>query len=143
MSALLALISVFILFFVFLFVKEFLPKKIKTIFCALCTAVAITWLGFLLAFYKNVFHDKVIIALLLGGTVVGILYVLWKKYKFFLLPIFLTLVAMAYSIIEKFEKNALFFVIFVWFLFFIIFLFKKNKFIKKSINKIIACCRNW
>src|SRR3989344_2486368 len=105
MSAFPVLISIFVLFFVFLFLKEFLPQRIKSKFCALCAAVTVTWLSFLIVFYNNFFQDKTILAILMGGTVVGVLYVLWRKYKFFLLPIFLTLVAIAYFIIEKFENN--------------------------------------
>lgn len=138
MAAFSALVSIFVLFFVFLLLKEFLPEKLKSRFCVLCAATAATWLIFLIAFYAGFLQDKIIIALLLGGSIVGILYMLWK-YKFFLLPIFLTLVSIGYFILGGFEKNALYFVLVVWVLFFIIFFFKN----KKIINKIIACCRNW
>lgn len=142
---LLVVSSVVFLFFVLIFVKEFLPEKVKNDFCALCGAVSLTWFVFLILYFAGLFHDKIILALLIGGSVVGFLYFVGKKVsdslKLFRLPLFLTLVIVAYSIIQLPAdwKNILLFIGGLWTIFTVMFLYKNNK----IVQKIIACCRDW
>lgn len=71
-----ALVSIVILYFAFIFTRRFLPLKI----CAICAAVALTWLGLLIAYFLN-WHDNLLVpGIMMGGSVVGIMY---KTEKYF------------------------------------------------------------
>ncbi|MBI4140833.1 hypothetical protein HY485_03265 [Candidatus Woesearchaeota archaeon] len=129
-------VSIIVLFFVLLGVKELLPARFKKFVCALCGAVVLTWLGLLFASYS----DTVVIALLMGGSVVGITYVVSEKFPLFRLPVFLTLLFVAYSVIKlSFDARSVVLIVLLWVLFTAVFLYKNNK----LIEKIVACCRNW
>lgn len=72
-----ALVSIVILYFAFIFTRRFLPLKI----CAICTAVALTWLGLLLAYFLN-WHDNLLVpGIMMGGSVVGIMYKTEEHFK--------------------------------------------------------------
>lgn len=72
----LALASIIVLYFVFTFSRQFLPIKI----CAMCAAVMLTWLGLLVAYFLN-WHDNLLVpGIMMGGSVVGIMY---KTEKYF------------------------------------------------------------
>ena len=129
-------VSIIILFFVLLGVKELLPERFRKFVCALCGAVVLTWLGLLFTSYS----DIVVIALLMGGSVVGITYIVSEKFPLFRLPVFLTLLFVAYSVIRwSFDVSVMALLALLWVLFAGVFLYKN----KKLIEKIIACCRNW
>lgn len=72
----LALASIIVLYFVFTFSRQFLPIKI----CAICAAVMLTWLWLLVAYFLN-WHDNLFVpGIMMGGSVVGIMY---KTEKYF------------------------------------------------------------
>ena len=50
------------LFFAVLGIKELIPKKN---ICAICFAVALTWIALLVLFWKKMFSDPILIALLI------------------------------------------------------------------------------
>lgn len=136
--------SIIFLFFVLLVVKEFLSEKIKTDFCVLCGAVSATWFVFLIAYFVGLFENKTILALLIGGSVVGFLYFIGAKVsvplKIFRLPFFLTMLTVAYSVIElSFDLRTFVVIILLWIVFFVFFMYKNTK----IIEKIISCCRDW
>jgi len=70
-----ALISILILTALVWLLKKFLPFRA----CAVCAGVSLTWLWLLGAYWLGYSIDTKIIALLIGGSVVGVAYELKKK----------------------------------------------------------------
>ena len=134
------LLSITGLFFILLALKNILNLK-KT--CTICLAVTLTWVALLVLYFLDVFNDKILIAILMGHTSLGIYYTLEKRVKkeflLFRLPYLLTSVLLIYSVLNGLVINSLYFILGLWILFFIIYLFKNNKLAKK----IIECCRKW
>lgn len=135
-----------IAFFVLLMgVKEIFKKK----FCVLCVAVSLTWFLLLILYWKGLFTNKLIIALLMGSSVLGIFYLVEKKVKesweLFRLPFYLTLVSLVYFVLEGLEslgKVALVLVS-LWVVFGFLFVYKNNNQIGSFVKKLIECCKNW
>lgn len=143
----LILSSISILFFILLGIKEILKKKTKK-FCAICGAVSITWVTLLILYFIGLFNNKIIIALLIGGSVVGVFYS-WehrtKREKLvFRLPLILSLFLLAYFVlIKEIILESLIFLVFIWDLFLIIYSYRKSKKFNLFIKKIIECCKRW
>ncbi len=140
MNFTLILAGITALFFILLAAKSiFNVKK----FCAICLSVTLTWIALLGLYFLNIFTDKIIIAILMGHTSLGLYYILEKKVRknflIFRLPYLLTSIFIIYTILETFNINSLIFILALWALFFIIYLFKFNKFTKK----LIECCKRW
>lgn len=126
----------------------FLLLALKSIFnvkkaCVICLSVTLTWITLLILYFLNLFPDKIIIAILMGHTSLGLYYILEKKVKkrflLFRLPYLLTSILVVYYILNGFAINNLYFILGLWTLFFAIYLFKNNKIAKK----IIECCKKW
>ncbi len=137
----LILIGITLLFFILLFVKSLFKNKKK--FCMICLSVSLIWITLLILYYFNIFTDKLIIAILMGHTSLGIFYLLEKKVKkellFFRLPYLLTSISLIYFILSDFIINSLYVLFGLWLLFIVIYLFKNKGFSKK----IIECCKKW
>lgn len=77
----LVLVSIFVLYFLFALlgpkIKGILGRKI----CAICAAVSLTWLGLLLFWLFGFMIDSLIIGILMGGSVVGVMYVVEEYFK--------------------------------------------------------------
>ena len=136
----LVLIAISVLFFVLLAVKSiFNVNKM----CVICLSVTLSWAVLLALYFLGIFVDKVIIAILMGHTSLGIFYILEKKVKkkflLFRLPYLLTGILLIYSLLNDFVINSLYFIFGVWVLFILIYLFKFNKFA----TKLIECCKKW
>lgn len=135
-------ISGFFLFFL-------LVRKIsKFNFCLFCASVFLTWLIFLILFYLDKFNNLILISILMGGSIVGIIYLLEEKLKekflFFKLPFYLTLVFIALIFLKfNFYFEIFNFILIIWLIFLLLFLFKNNKKIKEIFQVIINCCKNW
>ena len=136
------------LFFIFLLFKKVLKKE----FCVLCAAVSLTWISLLFIYYGGLFQDKVIIAILMGQTSMGIFYLLEKKVSkeitIFRLPFLLALTLSLYALISwatAFKEiiSSLFLLISIWAIFIGIFLFRNNKWFGKLITKLVECCKRW
>lgn len=73
--------------------------------CALCAAVALTWLGLFLAYKLGRFDDTVLLSLLMGQSITGIFYFVQKRVpptlKVFSLPFFLSLTVLFYFMITS------------------------------------------
>ena len=139
-----AIIGIIGLFFILLILKNILNfKKL----CVLCVSVSLTWIILLILFLTNIFTDKIIIAILMGHTSLGIFY-LWEKnvrekFKIFRLPLLLTFIFIIYAVLENFEFNSLLLILGLWIVFSLIYLFRNNKKFSKFAKKLIECCRNW
>lgn len=81
---------------------------IKTVWlrrlCVICGAVSLTWLILLGLSWLGLFHNPVLLALLMGESVTGVYYLIEKRVPanlfVFRLPFLLTLTVLAYSLIS-------------------------------------------
>ena len=134
------LIGIAALFFLILILKNiFNLKKV----CVICLSVTLTWLALLTLYFLNIFADKIIIAILIGHTSLGIFYILHDKLKMFKLPYLLTSILIIYYILNGFVISSLYFILGLWTLFFLVYLFKSNRNISKLAKKILECCKKW
>lgn len=83
--------SITIAFVLSLLLQAF--SKLK--FCAVCASVLLTWILFLALYYLGYFENLILLAVLIGGSAVGIFSLVKKKIEeqlnVFLLPFILTL----------------------------------------------------
>ena len=131
------IIVIVALFFVGLVLQTFFQRL-----CAICFAVSLTWLYGLLTGW-----DPLILAMLMGGSAVGLMYYLGTKFPsgfgFFKLPYLVT----AFVVIESFlsrslEMKTFLILIGVWIVFLIVYIFRKG--IGASwFKKVVECCKNW
>ena len=138
------LIGITVLFFILLILKNLLNLKK---FCTLCIAVSLTWISLLVFYYLNLFTDKLIIAILMGQTSLGLFY-LWErkskeKFKIFRLPLLLIFIFIIYTILENFNFNSFIFLIALWLIFILVYFFRINKGFNKFAKKLIGCCKKW
>ena len=134
----LILIGITVLFFLFLILRNF-SKKI----CAVCLSVSLTWTILLILYFTGYFTDKILIAILMGGTSVGLFYMFNERLSVFKLPFILSLISLIYFILEKIELNVIYLLALLWIFFGFVYLFKSNKKFKFFANKLIECCKNW
>ena len=140
------LVSITLLFFVLLIIKEFIGSKLKKNFCAICGAVVLTWLALLILYWLGIFQNKIILALLIGESALGIFYVVERKVreklKIFRLPFLLTLIFLAYLLLEipKDIIIDIIFLIIIWIVFILIYLYRGNRKTKRIIKKLVKCC---
>ena len=132
------------LFFILLILKNLFNWKK---FCTLCISVSLIWIVLFILYLTDIFADKIIIAILMGHTSLGLFY-LWEKntkekFKIFRLPLLLSFIFIIYSVLENFEFNSLLLIIGVWIIFSLIYLFRNNKKFSKVAKKLIECCKNW
>lgn len=69
------------LFFLWLAIKEVLYKLVEKKFCAICATVSNTWLILLLLKFLGYSIPLMIVAILMGESVVGLMYTFEKKFK--------------------------------------------------------------
>jgi len=128
------------LFIIFVILRSYTPIKV----CALCTAVFSTWILLLTLFYAGLSIDPLLIGILMGGSIVGSMYLLERKlpekYTVFKLPFFLSLISIVYFLLNKeVILGSVIIVGGIWIIFVIFYLNNEKRFIQK----IIKCCRNW
>lgn len=134
------LIGITALFFLLLALKSIFNVKKA---CVICLSVTLAWITLLILYFLNLFPDKIIIAILMGHTSLGLYYILEKKVKkdflLFRLPYLLTSILVIYYVLNGSVINSSYFVLGLWFIFLTIYLFKNNNIAKK----IIECCKKW
>jgi len=136
------------LFFIFLEIKELVSKNSKKEFCVVCVSIFLTWILLLILNSLNLFQNKIIIAILIGESTLGLFYLINKKFKameIFKLPLILTLIVLGYTLLEGFtySNEVLIFLGILWLFFGFIFFFRKNITFRKFANKLVECCRNF
>ncbi|OGY56682.1 MAG: hypothetical protein A2119_02975 [Candidatus Colwellbacteria bacterium GWA2_46_10] len=94
--------------------------------------------------------DPLIMGILMGGSAVGIMYLLEKKmsekYSILKFPFLLTLFTLTYIVLTDFGEGLLIYLIilFLWVVFLTVFLMGENVEVFKKIGKkLIECCKNW
>ena len=136
--------SITIAFVLSLLLQAF--SKLK--FCAVCASVLLTWILFLALYYLGYFENLILLAVLIGGSAVGIFSLVKKKIEeqlnVFLLPFILTLFFTAFVLLgvrSIFEP--LIFLGVLWIIFLSIFLSRRNPKMKTVVEKIVSCCKNF
>lgn len=141
------ILSIIILFIILLVLKRLLSIK----FCVICTSVSLTWMLLLVLYWLGKFPYPVLIAVLMGQSVVGVYYLLEKKlaekYYVFRLPFLLTATVIVYLLLkianlqEMFLAVSILFVL--WLLTGLLYLYRHNRRVGKIFKQVIACCRDW
>jgi hypothetical protein len=133
-----------------LFVGLLIIKGIsKWRFCVICTSVSITWMTLLVLYWLGVFDQPVIIAVLMGQSIVGLYYLLEKKTReelhIFRLPLLLTLMLAAFLALGVTTNLAyeLSLLAALWVVLTLLFLYRRNPRIRIVVDRIIACCKDW
>ncbi len=133
--------------FVFYIVLRF-ALKLKV--CALCATVSSTWLGLLVMKLSGFEIDPLIIGILMGGSAVGIMYLLEQKmseeYSILKFPFLLTLFTFTYIVLGDFKEGPLTYLIILllWIVFLTVFLTRGKTGVFRDIGKkLIECCKNW
>jgi len=140
----LVLIGITVLFALLIAFRSVFSLKV----CALCGAVSVTWLTLLILFYLDYVIDPVLVALLIGGSVVGSMYLLEQKlpekYQLFKLPYFLMFVSLAYFVVTKSMSVSVMVLLgVVWLIALLIHVGGRVEKLKIVGRKIIECCKNW
>ena len=140
------LIALTVLFVFYIVLRFVLKLKV----CALCASVSTTWLGLLVMKLFGFEIDPLIMGILMGGSAVGIMYLLEKKmsekYSILKFPFLLTLFTLTYIVLTDFGEGLLIYLIilFLWVVFLTVFLMGENvEVLKKMGKKLIECCKNW
>lgn len=116
--------------------------------CALCGAVSGAWIILFILSYLGSYVDPLIIGILIGGSIVGLMYLLGPilpvDFQIFKLPFFLTLVAVTYFVLNRsFEFKAVFILVLLWIFLTVVYVGRNNAHFKNLGKKIIECCKNW
>lgn len=148
MSLINILFGIIVLFFLILVVRIFLPRKVKGKICSICLASSLTWISLLVLYYLGKFDDVLIIALLMGMTLLGVFYI-WernvkKSLTFFRLPFLLSLIIAGYYVLTlKNVFREIVLLIVLWLIFGVIYFYRANLGFKKFVDKVVECCKKW
>ena len=142
------LITITILFFLILIIKYFIPKEINVKICAICISISLVWISLLILYYFGKFENNTIIALLMGMTILGIVYTVERNVKkeltLFRLPFLLSLFTLGYfALMYSLNLNTIIFLSCMWLLFIIVYFYRNNSSMKKMIDSIVECCKKW
>jgi len=116
--------------------------------CALCGAVSSTWIVLLVMFYVGIFNNPVLLGILMGGSVVGAMYLLEQKlperFQIFKLQFFLTFISATYfAILQSFAFEVAAIPLLLWVFMGAIYAGRNITSLKNLGRKIIECCKNW
>ncbi len=139
-----ALALIVFFFAVFLGLKRVIPR----LGCALCAAVSATWLIFLLGAIAWGVPVRSIVAIMVGQSAVGLMYMAAKKIPedflvFRLAYICLALVLSALIGGIPAGRLTLSIITGLWIISIILYLYRKNPLVRALFEKIISCCKNW
>ncbi len=148
------LIEITFLFFLLLIFKSIFLKEKKI--CTICAAMSLTWIILLALSILGQFSNPVLVALLIGQTVIGIFYMVEQKVReeltVFRLPFLLTLTYIAYELLaftllretnyNLFLESAIFLGA-LWALFLLFYFYRHHPVFQNKVQKIIECCKRW
>jgi hypothetical protein len=160
-------LGILVLFLVFVFLRKIIQKKLKLKICAICAAVGLTWITLLILKWSGFLIDNLLIGILMGESIVGIMYLFEKKIKeakkenLLWLKVFIILIgtSLVYLLLSEFYGLGFWILLLISFVFLIYILIsmkssvrKKNKWvvehkygkfskeIKKLEEKFEHCC---
>jgi len=142
--------SLVILLLIGYFALALIVQKIASkTFCAMCVSVTLSWATLVILYFKNLYTDPLIIGILMGGSVVGLVYYLFrekKKFEMFKFPFLISLFWLIYIIIgypsNSLAKDVLI-LVGIWVIFVVVYIFYSNGKIRNLGRRIIECCKNW
>lgn len=118
-------------------------------FCVICASVSFTWLLLLALYFSGGFPHPILLAVLMGESVVGGYY-LWsakvgKHWLIFRLPLLLSATVAVFAMLGYWRQMGVPLIILavVWILFGGAFVYRRNPKINALAQQVIACCRNW
>lgn len=142
MELFVAFMAILALFPVLLFFKKITSFR----FCVLCASVSLTWLGLLFLYWVGRFDDTVVLALLIGQSIVGVYYVAEKrlanKFMVFRLAGLLTMTFVAYVLLSGFDATVFVLLAAAWLLSGILYSYRNSSRLKTTVDHIVACCRD-
>ncbi len=144
-EAVLALLFITALFGVLLVTKTASGWR----FCVICTSVSITWVVLLVLYWLGRFEQPLIIAVLMGQSIVGGYYFLEKRtdeyWHLFRLPVLLTLTLAALAALgtDVDVPWALSLLALLWAGLSLLFLYRQHPKTRAVVDRIIACCKDW
>lgn len=118
-------------------------------FCVLCVSISGTWLALLALHWLEVFDNPVLLALLMGQTVVGLHYLIESQISedllIFRLPFVLTLTVLFYFAItlDPTVAPAGLAVTATWIAAFAVYVRRDADKLKRLARQIIECCKDW
>lgn len=119
-------------------------------FCVLCASVSAAWAALLVLYWRGAFHSPELIALLMGGSAVGIHHFVegrvGEQHAVFRLPLLLTLFFVAYLPFADLNPGLIWgasVIASLWVLFGIVHVFRHNERLRAMAAHIIRCCREW
>lgn len=123
-----ALISITVLYFLLAAASDFIKGVVGRKVCAICAAVSLTWLWLLVLWFLEIEVDILLIAILMGGSIVGAMYKVeeifkkkkWEKFWLVRLLIILGGTALVYFLLKGatclFLSTALILLVVAWFM---------------------------
>lgn len=137
------LLVITLLFALVLVFKHFSNNKI----CAICAGISLTWIGFLVLYKTDRFHDPVILALLIGQSIAGLFYLgerkLPKSLRIFSLPYFISLTALSYVVITgKTILPAMLLALGLWLAAWLVFSYRNDPGKAPLANAVMNCCED-
>lgn len=133
-----------------LFVALLIAKSItKWNFCVICVSISVTWMALLVLYWLGSFNQPIIIAVLMGQTIVGLYYFLEKKtaegLHIFRLPLLLTLTLAAFVALDVTTDLAygLSLLAVLWAVLSLLYFYRQSPKTKIVVDRIIACCKDW
>lgn len=141
LSALAAIVGIFVILLV---VKAVAGFRL----CVLCASVSGTWIALLALYHGGYYTNETVIALLIGQSIVGLLYFLRDHfadpYSVFTLPFLLTGTIIGYMLlVTDLLPLSLGVVGSTWVIAGVLFAYRKNDRIAVMFDAVIACCRDW
>lgn len=143
-TLLIAIVSIIVLYVIGLLVHTITRWR----FCALCVGVSLTWLWLLVARLFGRVDDALLIGILMGGSAVGLMYLLERRlperFSLFRLPYFVSAVALVYTVLGgQLRGSALAALVLLWMAVLGVYLSRMNSRVARVVQKIVACCRDW
>ena len=141
-QALIAITGFFLLYFL---IKPWVERLAD--YCVICISVTTTWVVGLVLYFTGYLTDPLLLALLMGTSVTGGYYYLDAKYEvlhFFRLPLFLSLLTTAFSILSlTVEWKAFLLLSCLWVVFGLIYGYRTSPAFSGLVKRVIECCKNW
>lgn len=129
-----------------IFIAALAARKItKIAICAICTGVAVTWIGLLALYKTGRFHDPVLLSLLMGQSVTGVFYWVQRRtpaiLNIFALPFLLTLTTIFYWLVKNdLVISALGLVALIWLAAWFIFAYRNDPARQSVAKAAVDCC---
>lgn len=119
--------------------------------CALCIGISFTWLTLLGLHWSGTrLIDPIVLALLMGGSAVGLMYYLAARaparYSLFKLPFLVSVLLAVYGVLRgigAMQWTPIMLVVGLWIAFGVLHVWRENPRLRRVGERLIACCKNW